>query len=208
MRPEPGGGHFGCSDPFTVPAEPGGPCRRPPCTSVLARAEAVFASRFSASVSRPYRDLAKLLRKGSRVSNQASRAYRCPAGDVCVPSDGVGDCSGQVREIAGQRFTVRACLRELADARICRRSQPALMLIDKSDPGGACARTLQVCTERSGRCVAIATLQATDSAARCQAEIEFTAGRARRAADRGSVLERGSVFKRIWSGQRRCSGGS
>jgi formate hydrogenlyase subunit 4 len=39
---------------------------------VLARAEAVLASRRGPSVLQPYRDLAKLLRKGSVVSDQAS----------------------------------------------------------------------------------------------------------------------------------------
>jgi formate hydrogenlyase subunit 4 len=43
---------------------------------VLTRAEAVIASRRGPSVLQPYRDLAKLLRKGSVVSDQASWVYR------------------------------------------------------------------------------------------------------------------------------------
>ena len=43
---------------------------------VLARAEAVVASRRGPSVLQPYRDLAKLLRKGSVVSDQASWVFR------------------------------------------------------------------------------------------------------------------------------------
>ncbi len=43
---------------------------------VLTRAEAVTASRHGPSVLQPYRDLAKLLRKGSVVSDQASWVYR------------------------------------------------------------------------------------------------------------------------------------
>jgi formate hydrogenlyase subunit 4 len=43
---------------------------------VLTRAEAVVASRRGPSVLQPYRDLAKLLRKGSVVSDQASWVYQ------------------------------------------------------------------------------------------------------------------------------------
>ncbi|HTP16868.1 MAG TPA: NADH-quinone oxidoreductase subunit H [Streptosporangiaceae bacterium] len=43
---------------------------------VLARAEAVIASRRGPSVLQPYRDLAKLLRKGSTISDQASWVFR------------------------------------------------------------------------------------------------------------------------------------
>lgn len=43
---------------------------------VLARAEAVVASKRGPSVLQPYRDLAKLLRKGSAVSDQASWVFR------------------------------------------------------------------------------------------------------------------------------------
>jgi formate hydrogenlyase subunit 4 len=43
---------------------------------VLARAEAVVASRRGPSVLQPYRDLAKLLRKGSVISDQASWVFR------------------------------------------------------------------------------------------------------------------------------------
>jgi formate hydrogenlyase subunit 4 len=42
---------------------------------VLARAEAVVASKRGPSVLQPYRDLAKLLRKGSTISDQASWVY-------------------------------------------------------------------------------------------------------------------------------------
>ena len=43
---------------------------------VIARAEAVVASKRGPSVLQPYRDLAKLLRKGSAVSDQASWVFR------------------------------------------------------------------------------------------------------------------------------------
>lgn len=43
---------------------------------VLARAEAVVASKRGPSVVQPYRDLAKLLRKGSAISDQASWVFR------------------------------------------------------------------------------------------------------------------------------------
>jgi formate hydrogenlyase subunit 4 len=43
---------------------------------VLARAEAVVGSKRGPSVLQPYRDLAKLLRKGSAVSDQASWVFR------------------------------------------------------------------------------------------------------------------------------------
>jgi formate hydrogenlyase subunit 4 len=43
---------------------------------VLARAEAMVASRRGPSVLQPYRDLAKLLRKGSVISDQASWIFR------------------------------------------------------------------------------------------------------------------------------------
>ncbi len=43
---------------------------------VLARAEAVVGSKHGPSVLQPYRDLAKLLRKGSAVSDQASWVFR------------------------------------------------------------------------------------------------------------------------------------
>jgi formate hydrogenlyase subunit 4 len=43
---------------------------------VLTRAEAVVASKRGPSVLQPYRDLAKLLRKGSAISDQASWAFR------------------------------------------------------------------------------------------------------------------------------------
>jgi formate hydrogenlyase subunit 4 len=43
---------------------------------VLARAEAVVASRRGPSVLQPYRDLRKLLRKGSAISDQASWVFR------------------------------------------------------------------------------------------------------------------------------------
>ena len=44
--------------------------------SVLARAEAIVGSKRGPSVLQPYRDLAKLLRKGSAVSDQASWVFR------------------------------------------------------------------------------------------------------------------------------------
>ena len=43
---------------------------------VLARAEAVVGSKRGPSVLQPYRDLAKLLRKGSAVSDQVSWVFR------------------------------------------------------------------------------------------------------------------------------------
>ena len=43
---------------------------------VIARAEAMLASRRGPSVLQPYRDLAKLLRKGSVTSDQASWIFR------------------------------------------------------------------------------------------------------------------------------------
>ena len=43
---------------------------------VLTRAEAVVASKRGPSVLQPYRDLAKLLRKGSAISDQASWVFR------------------------------------------------------------------------------------------------------------------------------------
>lgn len=43
---------------------------------VLARAEAVVGSKRGPGVLQPYRDLAKLLRKGSVVSDQASWIFR------------------------------------------------------------------------------------------------------------------------------------
>ncbi len=43
---------------------------------VLARAEAVIASKRGPSVLQPYRDLGKLLRKGSAISDQASWVFR------------------------------------------------------------------------------------------------------------------------------------
>jgi formate hydrogenlyase subunit 4 len=43
---------------------------------VITRAEAVVASRRGPSVFQPYRDLAKLLRKGSAISDQASWVFR------------------------------------------------------------------------------------------------------------------------------------
>src|ERR1700683_2983066 len=43
---------------------------------VLARAEAVVASKRGPSVLQPYRDLGKLLRKGSAISDQASWVFR------------------------------------------------------------------------------------------------------------------------------------
>jgi formate hydrogenlyase subunit 4 len=43
---------------------------------VLARAEAVVGSKRGPSVLQPYRDLAKLLRKGSMISDQASWIFR------------------------------------------------------------------------------------------------------------------------------------
>jgi formate hydrogenlyase subunit 4 len=43
---------------------------------VIARAEAVVASRIGPSVLQPYRDLAKWLRKGSAISDQASWVFR------------------------------------------------------------------------------------------------------------------------------------
>jgi hypothetical protein len=45
-------------------------------SGVLARAEGVVASKRGPSVLQPYRDLAKLLRKGSAVSDQASWVFR------------------------------------------------------------------------------------------------------------------------------------
>jgi NADH dehydrogenase len=43
---------------------------------VLGRAEAMVASKRGPSVLQPYRDLAKLLRKGSAISDQASWVFR------------------------------------------------------------------------------------------------------------------------------------
>jgi len=43
---------------------------------VLAKAEAVIASKRGPSILQPYRDLAKLLRKGETVSDQASYVYQ------------------------------------------------------------------------------------------------------------------------------------
>lgn len=45
-------------------------------TGVLTRAEAVVASKRGPSVVQPYRDIAKLLRKGATVSDQASYVYQ------------------------------------------------------------------------------------------------------------------------------------
>ncbi|MGE5290038.1 MAG: hypothetical protein ACM3ML_23195, partial [Micromonosporaceae bacterium] len=45
-------------------------------TGVLARAEAIVGSKRGPSVLQPYRDLGKLLRKGSAVSDQASWVFR------------------------------------------------------------------------------------------------------------------------------------
>lgn len=45
-------------------------------TGAMARAEAVVASKRGPSVWQPYRDLAKLLRKGSTISDQASWIFR------------------------------------------------------------------------------------------------------------------------------------
>jgi formate hydrogenlyase subunit 4 len=42
----------------------------------LGRAEAVVASKRGPSIFQPYRDLAKLLRKGSAISDQASWVFR------------------------------------------------------------------------------------------------------------------------------------
>lgn len=44
---------------------------------VIARLEAIVASKRGPSVFQPYFDLAKLLRKGSTISDQASWVYRC-----------------------------------------------------------------------------------------------------------------------------------
>ncbi|HEY1699933.1 MAG TPA: NADH-quinone oxidoreductase subunit H [Trebonia sp.] len=44
---------------------------------VITRAEAIVGSKRGPSVLQPYRDLAKLLRKGSAVSDQASWIFRC-----------------------------------------------------------------------------------------------------------------------------------
>ncbi len=44
---------------------------------VIARAEAVVASKRGPSIFQPYYDLAKLLRKGETLSNQSSWVYRC-----------------------------------------------------------------------------------------------------------------------------------
>jgi formate hydrogenlyase subunit 4 len=44
----------------------------------IARAEAVVGSKRGPSVLQPYRDLGKLLRKGSAVSDQASWVFRLP----------------------------------------------------------------------------------------------------------------------------------
>jgi formate hydrogenlyase subunit 4 len=51
-------------------------CAAPLYVGVLARAEAVVASRRGPSVLQPYRDLGKLLRKGSAISDQASWVFR------------------------------------------------------------------------------------------------------------------------------------
>lgn len=45
-------------------------------TGAMARAEAIVASKRGPSVLQPYRDLAKLLRKGSAISDQASWVFR------------------------------------------------------------------------------------------------------------------------------------
>ena len=45
-------------------------------TGAMARAEAIVASKRGPSVFQPYRDLAKLLRKGSATSDQASWVFR------------------------------------------------------------------------------------------------------------------------------------
>ena len=50
-------------------------CFAPLYAGVLTRAEAVLASRRGPSVLQPYRDLAKLLRKGSVISDQASWVF-------------------------------------------------------------------------------------------------------------------------------------
>ena len=51
-------------------------CLAPLYAGVLTRAEAMLASRRGPSVLQPYRDLAKLLRKGSVTSDQASWIFR------------------------------------------------------------------------------------------------------------------------------------
>ena len=51
-------------------------CLAPLYAGVIARAEAVVASKRGPSVLQPYRDLAKLLRKGSAYSDQASWVFR------------------------------------------------------------------------------------------------------------------------------------
>ncbi len=50
-------------------------CGAPLYAGVLARAEAIVESKRGPSILQPYRDLAKLLRKGSAVSNQASWVF-------------------------------------------------------------------------------------------------------------------------------------
>jgi formate hydrogenlyase subunit 4 len=51
-------------------------CLAPLYSGVLTRAESIVSSRRGPSVLQPYRDLAKLLRKGSVTSDQASWVFR------------------------------------------------------------------------------------------------------------------------------------
>ena len=66
---------------------------------VLTRAEAIVASKRGPSVLQPYRDLAKLRRKGSAVSDQVSWVFRrLPAADADAPAAGPGRVAAQDRQ--------------------------------------------------------------------------------------------------------------
>ena len=76
MRRQTGGGHFVFPILIQVLQSLVVLAAAPLYAGVLTRAEAVIASRRGPSVLQPYRDLAKLLRKGSVVSDQASWVFR------------------------------------------------------------------------------------------------------------------------------------
>ena len=82
-------------------------------TGAMARAEAIVASKRGPSVFQPYRDLAKLLRKGSATSDQASWVFRgAPVVDPTRPllrehelticeHFGIGEEVGRAAAVAG-----------------------------------------------------------------------------------------------------------
>jgi formate hydrogenlyase subunit 4 len=76
MRRRTGGGHLSSAILIQVLQSLVVLVFAPLYAGVLTRAEAVLASRRGPSVLQPYRDLAKLLRKGSVISDQASWIFR------------------------------------------------------------------------------------------------------------------------------------